>query len=72
MVSVRAIRMAPVASARSAWSAWMAAVCLVTSAVTNGLPSRSPPTHDPNRRNAGTAGWRRPASPSEMTDSTER
>src|ERR1039458_5852421 len=33
----------------------MAAVCLVTRAVTNGLPSRSPPIQLPSRRNAGAA-----------------
>ena len=36
-----------------AWSACAATVSRVTSAVTNGLPSRSPPTHDPNRTIGG-------------------
>ncbi len=43
-------------SARSTCSAWITAVCLVTSGVTNGLPSRSAPIQLPYRRNATAAG----------------
>ena len=35
----------------------------VVSAVTSGLPSRSPPTHDPQRRNGPTRGGRVPVAP---------
>ena len=37
-------------SPRSTWSAWMAMAALVVSAVTLGLPSRSPPTQLPQWR----------------------
>ena len=49
------------------WSAWMRNVRSVMSAVTNGLPSRSPPTHDPKRRKAGTRGGRVPVRRSPAT-----
>ena len=45
------------------WSAWIRRVRSVTSAVTVGLPSRSPPIHVPQRRNAGTRGGRVPVRP---------
>jgi hypothetical protein len=44
------IRLATASSPRSTWSAWMAMAALVVSAVTLGLPSRSPPTQLPQRR----------------------
>ena len=53
-VIVRAMRSAESLSHRRACSAWVATAWRVTSAVTNGLPSRSPPTQDPNVTNAGT------------------
>ena len=59
-VSARPIRSVTVSSAASACCAWMIAVSLVTCAVTNGLPSRSPPTQLPKRRNAGAAAGTRP------------
>ncbi len=43
---------------RIAWS--------VVSAVTDGLPSRSAPIHDPNWRNAWTAGGRVPVRPESL------
>ena len=46
-VSARPIRVAAFSSARSACSAWICAVCMVTWAVTNGLPSRSAPIQLP-------------------------
>src|SRR3972149_1424366 len=41
----------------------MRSVWAVTSAVTLGLPSRSPPIHEPQRRKAGTRGGRAPGRP---------
>ena len=43
-------RLVTASSPRSTWSAWMAMAAWVVSAVTLGLPSRSPPTQLPQRR----------------------
>ena len=59
-MSARPIRSVAFSSARSTCSAWIPAVCFVTSAVTNGLPSRSAPIQLPNRRNGGAAEATRP------------
>ncbi len=53
-VSARPILPQTASRPRSACSAWITAASLVTAAVTFGLPSRSPPTQEPNRRNGGT------------------
>ena len=58
--SVRAIRRAAASIPRSAWSVWIAIAARVTSAVTAGLPSRSPPTQVPHRRNGANEGGLRP------------
>ncbi len=50
-VSERPMRVVAFSSASSTCSAWMAMVSSVTFAVTEGLPSRSPPTQLPNLRN---------------------
>ncbi len=52
-VIIRATRSTASCRICSAWSACAATVSRVTSAVTKGLPSRSPPTHDPNRTMGG-------------------
>ena len=48
---------------RRTWSAPMAAARRVVSAVTRGCPSRSEPTHEPQRRKACAAGGRVPVRP---------
>ena len=58
--SVRAIRLEAASSPRSTWSDWIAIAARVTSAVTRGLPSRSPPTHVSHRRNGSNDGGRAP------------
>ena len=50
-VSDRPMRVVAFSRASSTCSAWMAIVSSVTFAVTEGLPSRSPPTQLPNLRN---------------------
>ena len=52
-VIIRATRSTASCRICSAWSAWAATVSRVTSAVTKGFPSRSPPTHEPNRTIGG-------------------
>ena len=66
VVSASAVRARPTRSqtrsrARRTWSAWMPMAFSVNAAVTNGLPSRSPPIHEPSRTNAGTFGGCVPA-----------
>ena len=58
--SVRAIRLEAASNPRSTWSDWIAIAARVTSAVTRGLPSRSPPTHVSHRRNGSNDGGRVP------------
>ena len=53
-VSVRPTLSTLTSRARSVCSTCTPMARLVTSAVTKGLPSRSPPTQEPNRMNAGT------------------
>ena len=53
-------REATASSARSAWSAWMRIASRVVSALTFGLPSRSPPIHVPQRSAGSGRGARRP------------
>ena len=50
MVRAWPTRLVTASRPRRTWSAWMAMAALVVSAVTLGLPSRSPPTQLPQRR----------------------
>ena len=56
-------RVATASYPRRTWSAWIRNVRSVISAVTPGLPSRSPPIQLPTRRNAPTRGGRVPVRP---------
>src|SRR4029450_3402974 len=58
-----AILLVTASSPRRTWSAWMARVALVVSAVTLGLPSRSPPTQLPQRRYGRNGGAPAPLAP---------
>ena len=63
-----AVRSSP---SRTCWLAIFAAL-RVTDAVTNGLPSRSPPTHEPTRTKGLTIGAREPAAGPCRASSTRR
>ncbi len=71
-VSPRPMRCAVRSRPSSTCSLAIAAALRVTDAVTNGLPSRSPPTHEPMRTNGRTIGARPPAAGPCSASSTRR